>query len=199
MFGDHPLIILFPSQTNWFKVAKHAPQAISNLRAIDISRFKAQILSIKEKKKKSRDAPAIFPPCLSTGGNKQWGTRILSTCFFSRPDYTTYLLSQLPSQLQTCTKFGSKSASLCWPRNRANKASAFRPLQTQHTRQNSPQEPDLKSNGTFLLPKCSRGKKKIYENSASSWICCQCRRDTLQVLVPLATDRYRELNQAPGS
>lgn len=49
MFGDHPLIILFSSQTNWFKVAKYAPQAISNLHAIDISCFKAQILSIKKK------------------------------------------------------------------------------------------------------------------------------------------------------
>lgn len=34
---------------------------------------------------------------------------------------------------------------------------------------------------------------------AGSWIRWLCRRDMLQVPVPLATDGYGELNQAPGS
>lgn len=163
MFGDHPLIILFPSQTNWFKVAKHVPQAISNLRAIDISCFKAQILSIK--RKKCLRCASYFPPCVSTGGNEQWGTRILSTWVFFVAPTMTYLLSQLHSQLQTWTKFGSKTVchSLLTTQS-ANKASASWPLQTQRTRRNSPQEPELKRNGTFLLPKYR--KKNL-------WKCCQ--------------------------
>lgn len=197
MFGDHPLIILFPSQTNWFKVAKHAPQAISNLHAIDISCFKAQILSIK---KKILRCASYFPPYVSTGGNEHWRTRILSTCFllFFCPNYDLFVV---PAALAApnLDKVWLKSWHSLLTTQSANKASASRPLQTAGTRRNSPQEPDLKRNGTFLLPKYWKKKKKIYENAASSWICCQCRRDTLQVLVPLATDRYRELNQAPGS
>lgn len=43
----------------------------------------------------------------------------------------------------------------------ANKASASRPLQTPRTRRNSPQEPELKRNGTFLLPKYRKEKKSM--------------------------------------
>ncbi len=147
------------------------------------------------KEKKGLRCASYFPPRVSTGGNEQWGTRNLCTCFFFCLDYDLFVV---PATLTTpnLDKVCLKDCHSLLTTQSANKASASWPLQTPRTRWNLPQEPELKRNGTFLLPKC---RKKIYENAASSGICCQCRRDTLQVLVPLATDRYRELNQAPGS
>ncbi len=136
------------------------PQAISNLRAIDISCFKAQILSIK--RKKCLRCASYFPPCASTGGNEQWGTRILSTCFFFAPTMT-YLLSQLHST-PNLDKVWLKDCHSLLTTQSANKASASWPLQMPRTRRNSPQEPELKRNGTFLLPKYR--KKNL-------WKCCQ--------------------------
>lgn len=111
------------------------------------------------KEKKSWDALAIFLLTCPLGETniEEPGFCLLIFWGFFCPDYDLFVV---PAALTApnLDKVWLKSWHSLLTTQSANKASASRPLQMAGTRRNSPQEPDLKRNGTFLLPKYRKKK-----------------------------------------
>ncbi len=105
------------------------------------------------KEKKCLRCTSYFPPYSVHRGKRTVRNpdSVYLLLFFS-PDYDLFVV---PAALTTpnLDKVCLKDCHSLLTTQLANKASASWPLQTQRTRRNLPQEPELKRNGTFLLPK----------------------------------------------